>query len=349
MHYDNQTWILRRRPVGQLRSSDLELVNGTIEHVPAGECLIKTRYLAMDPATRGWMGESGGYMDPLPLDGPVFGVTVGEVIVSKDPQVTPGTVVMGLGAWGRYSVGPIVPGTLGELGVFSPTQASDEQQIHQCLHALGTSGATAWYGLLDVARMQPGDKVFVSAAGGSVGSLVVQIAKLRGAAKVVGCASSAHRCEQIVAQYGADACIDYRHSPDLRGALAREFPDGIDVYFDNVGGEVLEAVLDTLAPGARIAACGMISQYNDAKGQGAPIRNLWNLLVREATMTGFLVSSYFGTDACGRAFAQLAKWLQEGQLRAIVDERDLFHDITRAYNLLFSGEKFGRLIVRVPD
>jgi len=348
MSYVNQTWHLISRPVGKLKPSDLQLTQETIQPVPDGKCLIKLRYLAMDPATRGWMGESGGYMDPLPLNGPVWGVTVGEVIESKDPNVSPGLIVTGLGPWGKYMIAEVSADQTGALGVVAPMNTDSGHELRQYLHALGTSGATAWYGLFNIGKMKAGDQVFVSAAEGSVGSLAIQFAKMMGASKVVGTASSAEKCAKVVNKYGADSCIDYRHTNDLRQDLAREFPNGIDVYFDNVGGEMLEAVIDTLAHNARISICGMISQYNNT-GEGAPIRNLWNLLVHEASIEGFLVTAFFGTQQCADAFQQIGKWLDSSELNAIVDEREMFDDIASAYNLLFNGEKLGRLIVKVPD
>lgn len=347
MNYQNKTWHLKSRPEGQLKPTDLVKVETTIDSLDAGKCLIAIRYLAMDPATRGWMGESGGYMDPLPLDGPVWGVVVGEVIASEDPAVSPGLIVTGLGPWGKYVVAEVSETQTGALGVLAPMNTDSGHQLQQYLHAMGTSGATAWYGLLEIAAMKPGDRVFVSAAEGSVGSLVVQIAKLKGAKKVVGTAGTDAKCQKVVQQYGADSCINYRDTENMAEALKSEFPEGIDVYFDNVGGEILEAAVDNLATNARIAICGLISQYNNKSAQGAPLRNVWNLLVHEATMRGFLVSSFFGTPACADAFEQLGTWLNDGKLNAIVDEREMFDDIVTAYNLLFTGEKLGRLVVKI--
>ncbi len=171
---------------------------------------------------------------------------------------------------------------------------------------------------------------------------------MKGAAKVVGTASSPEKCARVVTEYGADACIDYRNTSDLQADLRKEFPDGIDVYFDNVGGEILEAALATLARNARVAVCGMIAQYNNTDG-GAPVTNLFNLLIHEAVMEGFLITSFFGTEACAKAFVEMGEWLNSGKLNAIVDKREMFDDIANAYNLLFTGKKMGRLVVTVPD
>ena len=346
----NQQWILKSRPVGMLKPSDLELKTTDLAPLKDGECLVKVKYLAMDPATRGWMGESGGYVDPLPLGGPVMGVTVSEVVESKNKAIRPGVIVAGVGPWATYIVaGPtgISPVRSGDLGVLSPMDVSTGHDLPTYLHAMGTSGGTAYYGLLRVAAMKPGDKVLVSAAGGSVGSLVCQIAKLKGASKVVGVAGGAAKCREVKELYGCDAVIDYKAGGAMRDRIKAEFPEGLDVYFDNVGGEILEGAIDNLAKNARIAICGMISQYNTPDERG--VRNLWNLLVHEARIEGFLVSSWFGSADCDAAYREIDGWLKTGRLKSIVDVRDMFGDIVNAYNLLFTGGNRGRLIVRAPD
>lgn len=350
MAITNQTWILKKRPVGQLKPSDLELKTSDLAPLKDGETLVKVKYLAMDPATRGWMGESGGYVDPLPLGGPVMGVTVSEVVESKNKAIRPGTIVAGVGPWAKYIVaGPngISPVRSGDLGVLSPMDTSTGHDLPVYLHAMGTSGGTAYYGLMSVAGMKRGDRVLVSAAGGSVGSLACQIARLKGASKIVGIAGGAAKCREVKELYGCDAVIDYKAGGAMSEKIKAEFPDGLDVYFDNVGGEILEAAIDNLAKNARIAICGMISQYNTPDERG--IRNLWNLLVKEARIEGFLVSSWFGSAGCEAAYKEIDGWLKAKKINAVLDIRDMFGDIADAYNLLFTGGNRGRLIVRVPD
>jgi hypothetical protein len=346
----NEQWILKKRPVDRLKPSDLELRASDLPPLKDGECLVKVRYLAMDPATRGWMGETGGYVDPLPLGGPVMGVTVSEVIESRNSAIRPGMIVAGVGPWAKFIiVGPkgISPVRSGDLGVLAPMDVSTGHDLPVYLHAMGTSGGTAYYGLIEVAAMKPGDKVLVSAAGGSVGSLACQIAKLKGASKVVGIAGGADKCRQTKELYGCDAVIDYKAQGSMSAKIKAEFPTGLDVYFDNVGGEILEAALDNLSKNARIAICGMISQYNTPDERG--IRNLWNLLVHEARIEGFLVSSWFGSPACEAAFREIDGWLKKGAMNATLDIRNMFGEIASAYNLLFTGGNLGRLVVRVPD
>ncbi len=316
-----------------------------------GQCLVKILYIAMDPATRTWIAESGSYVDPLPLGSPMMGVTVGRVVESKNPDIAEGTVVAGVGHWAKYMVaGPdqISASRTGDMGLLAPVDTTAGHELPMYLHALGTSGGTAYYGLVEVAGLKPGDRVLVSGAAGSVGSLVSQIARLKGAGKVVGIAGGDTKCREAVEDYACDVCIDYKAEDNLSEAIGREFPEGLDIYFDNVGGEVLEAALDHLAKNARVAICGMISQYNASERAPGP-GNLWNLLTSTARIEGFLVSDYFGTEACERAYGEMADWLKAGKLNAKVDIREDFDRIPEVFNLLFTGGNDGRLMVKVPD
>jgi NADPH-dependent curcumin reductase CurA len=347
----NQQWILERRPHGRVSRSDFEFREEPIRALEPGECLVKTMYMAMDPATRGWMAPGGGYVDPLPLGGPVMGVTIGKVVDSQNPQIETGTVVAGVGHWARYMIaGPdqISPVRTGAMGMLAPMDTSSGHALPMYLHALGTSGGTAWYGMMDIAAMKPGDNVLVSGAAGSVGSLATQFARLKGAGKVVGIAGGDTKCAEATRNYACDACIDYRNTPDISAAIGKEFPNGIDVYFDNVGGEILEAAIDHLAKLARIAICGMISSYNDSEPSPGP-KNLWNLLVHTARMEGFLTSDYFGTPGCEAAYRQIGQWLKDGKLNARLDIREDFENVPEIFDELFSGGNHGRLIVKVPD
>ncbi|MFV0278952.1 MAG: NADP-dependent oxidoreductase [Parahaliea sp.] len=347
----NYQWILSARPRGLLKPADLNLRESPVPVLREGQCLIKLRYIAMDPATRGWIADDGGYLEPLPLGGPVLGVTVGDVIESKNPAIKAGLVVAGVAPWAKYIVvdqDQMSSTRTGRQGVLAPMDTSTGHDLSMYLHAMGTSGGTAYYGLLEVAAMKTGDAVLVSTAGGSVGSLVGQIARLKGASRVVGLAGGAEKCADVVNAFGFDACIEYKATDDLSAAIAEALPGGLDVYFDNVGGRTLEAALNNLAKGARIAVCGMISQYNASSPEAGP-GNLWNLLVHTARIEGFLVSDYFGTPECEAAYAEMSGWLHQGKMVARVDVRDDFEHIVDVYNLLFSGGHNGRLLVRVPD
>jgi NADPH-dependent curcumin reductase CurA len=345
----NQQWILQKRPEGRVKRSDFELRETPLRALEQGETLVRIMYLAMDPATRGWMSPSGGYIEPLPLGGPVMGVTIGEVIESKNREIRTGTVVAGVGHWAKYMIaGPeqISPVRTGTVGVLAPMDTSSGHELPMYLHAMGTSGGTSWYGMFEIAGMKPGDNVLVSGAAGSVGSLATQFAKLRGAGKVVGIAGGAEKCREATRDYGCDACIDYRSTQDMTAAIAGEFPQGLDVYFDNVGGDILEAALGNLRKRARVAICGMISKYNDSEPSPGP-KNLWNLLVHTARIEGFLVSDYFGTPECEAAYRQISQWIKGGRLNARLDIRESFDRVPETFDELFSGGNHGRLIVKV--
>lgn len=347
----NHQWILKKRPEGLISPGDLEFRETPVPALQDGQCLIRILYIAMDPATRTWISESGGYLEPLPLGSPVLGVTIGRVEASENPDIPEGMTVAGVGPWARYMVArpdQITPSQTGAQGVLAPVDTSGSLELPMYLHALGTSGGTAYYGLVEVADLQPGDKVLVSGAAGSVGSLVSQIARLKGAGKVVGIAGGSHKCEEAVRDYACDTCIDYKAVDNLSDAIGREFPEGFDIYFDNVGGNVLEAAMDHMAKGARVSVCGMISQYNDAEGPPGP-RNMWNLVANTARIEGFLVSDYFGTPECEQAYGEIAQWLSEGKLNAKLDIREDFENIPDVFNQLFTGGNDGRLVVKVPE
>lgn len=346
----NHEWILKQRPVGNIKMSDFEYRESQVPALQDGQTLVRVRYLAMDPATRGWMGD-GGYVDPLPLDKPCMGVTVGEVIDTKNSEVSVGTIVAGVGNWARYMVlerDQVSSVRAGELGVLAPMDTSSGHPLPMYLHALGTSGGTAWYGLMEVANMRAGDTVLVSGAHGSCGSLVCQYAKLKGAAKVVGIAGGAEKCRELKELYGCDEAIDYKSCSNLSAAIAEALPDGFDVFFDNVGGDTLEAAMNNMAKGARIALCGMISQYNATEASPGPA-NMWNVVAHTATISGFLVSDFFGQPACEAAYGQIAQWLEEGKLHSRVDIRDDFDKVPEVFNELFNGGNKGRLMVEVSD
>jgi len=344
----NHEWILKHRPVGNIKMSDFEYRTSEVAELQDGQTLVRIRYLAMDPATRGWMGE-GGYVGPLPLDEPCMGVTVSEVIDTRNPEVEVGTILAGVGNWARYMVldkDQVSATRAGELGVLAPMDVSSGHPLPMYLHALGTSGGTAWYGLMEVAGMQSGDNVLVSGAHGSCGSLVCQYAKLKGAAKVVGIAGGAEKCAELIELYGCDAAIDYKSCDDLSAAIGEAFPEGFDVFFDNVGGEILEAAMNNMAKNARIAACGMISEYNATEPAPGP-SNMFKLVAQTATLKGFLVSDFFGRPECEAAYGQIAQWIDEGKLHSKVDIRDSFDRVPEVFNELFTGGNKGRLMVEV--
>jgi NADPH-dependent curcumin reductase CurA len=300
-----------------------------------GQVLLQVAYLSLDPAMRGWMNEGRSYVPPVKIGEVMRAGAIGRVIQSHHPEFEVDQQVFGMLGVQRYALSDGAGVTPIDTSV-APAPAH--------LGVLGTGGLTAYFGLLDVGRPEPGQTVVVSGAAGSVGSVVGQIARIKGC-RVVGIAGGREKCAWILDELGFDAAIDYK-AGDLRGALREHAPDGVDVYFDNVGAETLEAVLQRLARGARVVLCGAISQYN-AEGQPRGPANYMQLLVARASMTGFVVFDY--QERYPEARAQLAQWLQSGELRSredVVggDVRDFPQVLLR----LFRGENTGKLVLELP-
>ena len=332
----NRQWLLAKRPVGGPENGDFEYREVDVPKPGEREVLLRIIYALIDPAQRGWMDAGGNYFDPSPLGEPMRSGIIAKVVKSNSDLHPVGQYVSGLGGWEDYTVVPegsvdIIPydGSQ-ELGAFS--------------HLLGTKGATAYFGLLEVCSLKEGDQVLVSSAAGAVGSLVGQFARIKGC-RVVGIAGGPEKCRWVTEELGFDAVIDYRATDDISAAIAEQFPDGLDVYFDNVGGEMLEAAIDNLALGARIAICGMISEYNEADAPGP--RNLWNLLVRRARIEGFLVADFRPRYQEARAAIDL--WIKEGKLKYKLDEREGFDTLPKTLNCLFDGDHDGRLLVKLVE
>ncbi|WP_175407497.1 NADP-dependent oxidoreductase [Streptomyces sp. TRM64462] len=332
----NRQYRLAARPVGLPGPDDWEYVEEPAPEPGEGELLIRVSHLSLDPAMRGWMNEGRSYIRPVEIGEVMRAGGVGRVIVSRNP---------------RFAVGDHVSGTLGVQefclsdgrGLTKVDPALAPLPVH--LGVLGMTGMTAYFGLLDIGRPEPGQTVVVSGAAGAVGSVVGQIAKIKGC-RVIGIAGGERKCRLVVEEFGFDACVDYK-SEDVRKALRELAPGGVDVYFDNVGGDVLDAVLTRLARGARIVVCGAISQYNTTDQVKGPA-NYMSLLVNRASMTGMVVFDY--ADRYPEATAELAGWLSAGRLRSLEDVVDggvrAFPDTLLR---LFRGDNTGKLVLKVAD
>ncbi|MFG3498885.1 NADP-dependent oxidoreductase [Streptomyces sp. NPDC047928] len=336
MSRTNHQYRLAARPVGLPRPTDWEYVAEPAAEPGDGELLIEVKYLSLDPAMRGWMNEGRSYIRPVEIGEVMRAGGVGRVIASRNP---------------RFAVGDHVSGTLG-VQEFCLSDGRGLTKVDPALAplpvylgVLGMTGMTAYFGLLDIGRPEHGQTVVVSGAAGAVGSVVGQIAKLMGC-RVIGIAGGERKCRLVVEEFGFDACVDYK-SEDVRKALREVAPTGVDVYFDNVGGDVLDAVLTRLARGARIVICGAISQYNTTDQVKGPA-NYMSLLVNRASMTGMVVFDY--ADRYPEATAELAEWLAAGKLRSLEDVVDggvrAFPD---ALLRLFRGDNTGKLVLKVAD
>jgi NADPH-dependent curcumin reductase CurA len=327
---DNRRFLLVRRPDGVPVADDFSLVTEPTPALADGQFLIRNHFASLDPAMRGWMDDAPSYMPPIPLDTPVRASTVGQVVDSKASGFPAGQWVSGLNAIEEYSVG--VAG-----GFTQPVDVSIVPSPTNFLSVLGAVGMTAYFGYVEVCEPQPGDVVLVTGAAGAVGSLVGQIAKIKGASKVIGIAGGPEKCARLVECKSLDA---------LTAAIRQEAPEGVNIIFENVGGDVLDAGLNNLAMGARIGLCGLISEYNNA-GEKTGARNIWQLIVKRASIRGLLVADYVARF--GEGAGVMAGWLQSGQL--VFDEH-VDHGIENAlpaFLRLFSGTNDGKMILAMAE
>jgi NADPH-dependent curcumin reductase CurA len=332
----NRKWILTSRPSGIPSRENFELREEPIPTIGEGQFLAHNLYLSCDPAQRAWMSRDT-YVPMIPLGDVMHAGATAEVTASKHPGFRSGDIVSGMFGWQDYAVSD-------GRGFMPVTKLPPGVPITASMSALGVTGLTAYFGMLDVGAVKAGDAVLVSGAAGATGSIAAQIAKIRGA-RVVGIAGGAEKCAWLTGELGLDAAIDYRAERVAR-RIHELFPKGCNVYFDNVGGEILDAVLGSLAVGARVVLCGAISSYNETDLPPGP-RNYTNLIVRRARMEGFLVTDY--APRFGEAVAELARWAAEGKLRDRVDVVDGLENAPEAFKRLFTGENVGKQLVRVAE
>ena len=330
----NHQFKLAARPVGAVKATDWARTEEAVRAPAEGEVVIQNQYLSLDPAMRGWMNDSkASYIPPVGLGEVMRAIAVGKVLASKNP---------------KFSVGEHVTGLLGvQEYAYSNGQGLTKVDprlapLPLYLSTLGMPGLTAYFGLLEVGQPQAGDTVVVSGAAGAVGSVVGQIAKIKGA-RVVGIAGGADKCRYLVEELGFDAAIDYK-TENVAEALKMHCPKGVNVYFDNVGGDILDAVLTRLARGARIVICGAISQYNSTTPVKGPA-NYLALLVQRATMTGIVVSDYY--DRAGEAAMVMAGWIQSGKLKTREDIVQGLDAFPQAFDMLFTGANNGKLVLQL--
>lgn len=330
----NRQIVLRRRPVGMPKPDDFDLVESPAPAPKDGEILCRTIYLSLDPYMRGRISGARSYAASVEPGQVIVGGTVSEVLESKHPGLGRGDIVMGYDGWQSLAVAKG-----GAVRKLDPKQAP----VSTALGVLGMPGMTAYVGLLDIGQPKPGETVVVSAASGAVGSAVGQIAKIKGA-RVVGIAGSRDKCDYVVRELGFDACVNYK-TGDLVAALREACPSGIDVYFENVGGDVLQAVLQLLNQNARIPLCGLISEYNAT--EPAPGPNLRPLLFNRALVKGFIVSDHM--NRLPDFLKDCGGWLREGRLRYREDVVAGLEKAPEAFIGLLQGKNFGKLLVRVGE
>ncbi|HUE24507.1 MAG TPA: NADP-dependent oxidoreductase [Bryobacteraceae bacterium] len=329
----NRQFKLTSRPVGMVQRSDFEFVTTTAGEPGSGEALVRVLYLSLDPAMRGWMNEGRSYIAPVGLGEVMRAGGVGRVVASNDPSLAVGDTVVGMTNVQDYAVVKAK-----DVTKVDPRLAP----LPRYLGALGMPGLTAYFGLLDIGQPKEGETVVVSAAAGAVGAVVGQIAKIKGC-RVIGIAGGPAKCRYVCDDLGFDAWIDYKNE-DVRAALARHCPKGIDIYFDNVGGEILDIALSLLARHARVVICGAISQYNNLGSIQGP-RNYLSLLINHARMEGFVVFEYAARYPEG--VQALAGWMLSGKLKAREDIVEGLETFPETLQKLYRGENFGKLVIKV--
>ena len=330
----NRQWILKRRPQGVPIDEDFALVESPAPEPDDGEFVTRNLILSVDPAQRGWMDEGGNYFPPIPLGAPVSAGVIGEVIASRNPDFPVGERLYAIGSWSEYSL-------LGSGFVFRKLPHDDSIPLPKYNSLLGGMGCSALIALRDIGKPKPGETLFISGAAGNMGTLAGQIGRIFGC-RVVGSAGSDEKCRYLETELGFDATVNYRTAGDLSAALKQACPEGIDIYYDNVGGPMLEAVLDNIRLHARIVMNGSIAEYNDTEPRPGP-RNLWNLLVKRAFIEGFLLPDF--ADRIDAALVQLEAWWREGRLDAREDVRTDFDDMPGVFRALFDGTNTGKLMV----
>jgi len=323
-------------PDGALEDDDFELVDAPVPEPADGEALVRTLYLSLDPAIRVWMNGIDTYVPGIHVGDVMRAGGLCEVVQSRNAAYTEGDLVFGMMQWSEYCIARAGPDGMMTL----PRQ----EPITAFLSVLGVTGLTAYFGMFDVAQPKEGETVVVSGAAGAVGSVAGQIGKIIGC-RVVGIAGGPEKCAWITDELGFDAWIDYK-SEDVAARLRETCPDGIDVFFDNVGGEILDAVLGQINLHARIALCGAISQYDTAELSPGP-RNFLNLIPQRGRVEGFILLDY--RDRFVDAILQLGQWVQEGRIRYAEDIVDGLENAPAAFRRLFSGENTGKLIVKVAE
>jgi NADPH-dependent curcumin reductase CurA len=333
---------LAKRPEGAATRDNWQFTTEPVGEPAEGGVLVKTLSLSLDPAMRGWMNEGKSYIPPVEIGAVMRAGGVGRVVASRNPA---------------FAVGDTVYGTLGVQEYILIPQEEIKRtgltkidlragSITQWLNVLGMPGMTGYFGLMDIGQPKPGETVVVSGAAGAVGQTVGQLAKIKGC-RAVGIAGGPEKCDWVVKELGFDACIDYKAGPSaVRDGLKAHCPKGVDIYFDNVGGEILDAVLARLARGARIIICGAISQYNNANSAPAQgPKNYLSLLVNRARMQGMVVFDY--ADRYHVAVAEMATYLKDGRMKSREDVVEGIDTFPEALTRLFTGQNFGKLVLEV--
>ncbi|MGB3521908.1 MAG: NADP-dependent oxidoreductase [Mycobacterium sp.] len=331
----NRRFLLRERPSGRIGPDTFELSEQAVPEIGDGEALVRVDWISLDPTNRMWINETPSYLPPVGIGEVMRAAGLGVVVASKNPNYSVGQTVQGLTGWQDYVV-------VSDTMPLFPVDVADGVSPSAYLGALGMTGLTAWIGIRDIGKPQPGETVVVSAAAGAVGSVAGQLAKAAGA-RVVGIAGGPEKCALLTDQLGFDAAVDYR-ADDWARQLAAATPNGIDVDFENVGGDIMDAIFARVNVGARIALCGLISGYNETNPPPGP-RAFGNLLIQRATLKGFIVLDHF--LRAPEAHSEISELIAAGKLTPLETVVEGFEQLPTAINMLFDGKNVGKLVVKI--
>ena len=334
----NRQWILRRRPQGIIEEQDFELVERPLPSPKNGEILVRNLWLGMDPAQRAWLLEKS-YINPVQIGDVMQGECVAEVVKSNDPSIQVGTLVNGLFGWQDYAVHPVSS----EDPYRRIQMVPDHIPPQRILGAMGCPGLTGYVGMIEIGELKEGMNVLVSGAAGATGSMASQIARIKGAKKVVGIAGGPDKCRWLLDDAKLDGAIDYK-SQDLSARLAEEFPEGVDLFFDNVGGPILEQVIPKMALHGTIVMCGSISGYNDSNPPPGP-KTLSLATSYRLTLKGFMYFDHVETIEKG--IGDLAQWIGEEQITVIEDIQTGLENAPKTLRRLFEGKNLGKQILKI--
>ncbi len=334
----NRQWALARRPRGMVSPDDFEYREAPIPEPADGEVLLRNLYLSFDPTQRGWMEDRESYLPPVQIGEVMRAGSVAQVAESRHPGFEKGQLVQTTGGWQDFLV--VKPGS----GFMPATPIPPGVPPTLALGVLGVTGLTAYWGLLDLGRPKAGETVLVSGAAGATGSVAAQIARIKGC-RVVGIAGGEAKCGWLTKSARLDGVIDYKHD-DVGKRIGELCPDRVDVFFDNVGGSILEAALDHINMRARVVLCGGISGYNDVEPRPGP-RNLMNLVITRSRMEGFIVIDYL--DRSQQAVTDLLGWIESGELVHQEDVQEGFENIPDTLTRLFTGRNLGKQLLRIAD
>jgi NADPH-dependent curcumin reductase CurA len=337
MSEENRRFLLAERPTGPVDENTYDLVREPVPQIGDGEALVKVKWISIDPTNRTWIGEEPTYLPPVAIGEVMRSLGLGEVVESNNENYPVGALVNGLTGWQDY----VVISDEMPLMVVPPEVQAEPAQL---LGTMGMTGCTAYFGMLEIGRPEEGETVVVSAAAGAVGSVAGQLAKIRGA-RVVGIAGGPEKCAWLTDELGFDASVDYK-ADDWREQLKAATPDGIDVNFENVGGQIMEAVMGRLNLRARMVLCGLISGYNETEPPPGP-RTFGNLLIKRVTLQGFIILDYY--PRFGEAIRELSGWVADGSLRSEQTVVEGFEELPNALNMLFAGRNMGKLVVHISD